>query len=131
MQCSFKNSKTSHVSTYSLRHKRDIKQNQKLVSPVNKSIHRPEPSIQSQHPEPRVQSPASRVQHPQPSVQSPASRVQRPNSSVQSPVSNTCVQSPGILVCPLAETDVSISKIHDNSLLSECIIVIYCIVSGN
>ena len=78
-----------------------------------------------------VQSQGSRAKGPEPSVQSPASRVQRPKSSVQSPVSNTRVQSPGILVCPLAETDVSISKIHDNSLLSECIIVIYCIVSGN
>ena len=49
----------------------------------------------------RVQSPAPRVQRPESSVQSPASRVQHSESSVQSPVSNSCVQSPGIPVCPI------------------------------
>ena len=52
---SYKNSKTSHVRTYSVQNKHDIKQNQKLGSPVNKSVHRTETTVQS---------PASRVQCP-------------------------------------------------------------------
>ena len=35
-------------------------------------------------------------------VQSPASRFQGPETSVQIPASNSCVQSPGIPVCPLS-----------------------------
>ena len=52
----------------------------------------------AQHPGSSVQSPAFRVQRSESSVQSPASRVQRPESSIQSPASNSCVQSPEILV---------------------------------
>ena len=33
------------------------------------------------------------------SAQSPTSSIESPESSVQTPASNTCVQSPGILVC--------------------------------
>ena len=57
----------SHVRQYSLQNKRDIKQNQKLSSPVNKS----------------VQCPGSSAQSPESSVQSSASRVQRSASRVQ------------------------------------------------
>ena len=64
----------------------------------------------------KVQSPASNVWGPASNAQGPASkwpvsRVQRPESSVQSPeasvqgpASNTCVQSPGILICLLKWT---------------------------
>ena len=39
------------------------------------------------------------VQPPASTIKSPASRVQHPESSFQSPASNTCIESPGILVC--------------------------------
>ena len=46
-QRSYGNSKTSHVRTYSPQNKYYVKQNQKMGSPVNKSAHRPESSVQS------------------------------------------------------------------------------------
>ena len=57
------------------------------------------PASRVQGPAPRAQHPASRVQRPESSIESSASRVQSSTSSVQSPTSNSCVQSPGILVC--------------------------------
>ena len=92
-----------------------IKQNQKLAadfvrkqskivlsaqSPTS-SVKSPEFSVHS--PTSRVQRPGFRVQRPEFNFQSPASRVQRPESSVQSPASKSCVQSPGIPVCPFQE----------------------------
>ena len=41
-----------------------------------------------------------RVQRPESSFHGPASRIQRPGSSVESAASSSCVQSPGISVCP-------------------------------
>ena len=88
-----------------------IKQNQKLAadfvlkqSKIVSSAQSPTSSVKSprssaQSPASSVQSSASRVQHREFSVQGSEFNVQRPESSVQSPTSNSCVQSPGILVC--------------------------------
>ena len=99
-----------------------IKENQKLAadfvlkqsksvssaqSPMS-SVKSPEFSAQSQHP-------ASRVQRPEYNVQSPASRYQRSEPSVQSPTSNSCVQSPGIPVCPL-QMNICQSNTHKKNL---------------
>ena len=48
--------------------------------------------------------PQSSVSHQPlaPIVKISASRIQRPEFSIQIPASSTCVQSPGILVCPLS-----------------------------
>ena len=61
------------------------------------------PEFNVQGSESSVQCSTSRVQRPESSVQIPASRIQRPESSVQSPASKSCVQSPGIPVCPFQE----------------------------
>ena len=106
-----KKSKTSHVRTYSLQNTRDIKQNQELGTPVNKSVHQPKPSVDSPASEAQrpgfsvhnaassVQRPEYRIQFPESSVQSLASRVQRPVSIGQRPASSvqglaSRVQSP-------------------------------------
>ena len=81
-----------------------IKQNQKLVvdfvlkqSKIVSSAQSPTSSVKS--PRSSAQSPASSVQSPASRVQRPGFRVQCPASRVQRPTSNSCVQSPGILVC--------------------------------
>ena len=56
------------------------------------------------------------MQRPESSVQSPASRVQHPESSVQSPASNSCVQSPGILVCDIIADSVIRENENRNGL---------------
>ena len=115
-----------------------IKENQKLAadfvlkqsksvssaqSPMS-SVKSPEFSVQSQHPASRVQCPESsvessasrfRVQRPEYNVQSRASRYQRSEPSVQSPTSNSCVQSPGIPVCPL-QMNICQSNTHKKNL---------------
>ena len=74
-----KKSKTSHVRTYSLQNTRDIKQNQKLGTPVNVSVHQPEPSIHS--PASKVQSLKSRVQRPESRVQQISQKIILYNTS--------------------------------------------------
>ena len=77
-----------------------IKQNQKLASDF---ILKQSKTMSS------AQSPACKVSR----VQSPGSSVQSPESSVQSPASNTCVQSPGIPVCPLVFLKMFFVRISD------------------